>query len=279
MEMLFGNVNVGGADASLQVLPKIFQSVDVRIADNVFAGSVIDRLVIVASFFQTPVGAQLVSVNRRTVENVFLNDWLKRLAFAVWHNLRHYLSLALQHSKDNAFTRRAATANAGTLAANVGFVNLNVSKQWPFIINLRHVLADKVCHAPRCLVGHAKLTFQFLCGNAVARGGEKVNRIEPKSQRCPAVFKERSSGGVNVMTAPLAGISAFGLNPKPVRFAVAFRAGKVLTKTAIKNVLQTGFIIWKFFPKFPNCHTGLFFLRFHASNICQTVTYVKGIIP
>ena len=44
MKVLFGNVNVGGADASLQMIPEILHAVDVRIADNVFLCGVIHRL-------------------------------------------------------------------------------------------------------------------------------------------------------------------------------------------------------------------------------------------
>ena len=38
MKMLFGNVNVGGADAYLQMFPEIFHAVDVRhFHDNAYS--------------------------------------------------------------------------------------------------------------------------------------------------------------------------------------------------------------------------------------------------
>lgn len=271
MKMLFGNVNVGGTDAAFQVLPKVFHPVDVRVSDNIFMDAVIDRLVIVASLFQSLIGVQFVSMNRCSSFDILFNDWLERLPFAVRHNLRHYLSLALHHPKDNRLIGRTATTHAGAITADIGFINLNIAKQWKLAVNKLHVFADKVCHAPSRLVSHAKLTFQFLRRNAVAGSCEKVNRIEPKLQRCAAVLKRRADCGMQMMAAPLAGVSAFSLKTKPLRFLVALRADVALAKANIKQVIQAGFVGRKLRQKFPNCQTGLrlFFSwrSFHAPNI------------
>jgi hypothetical protein len=44
-------------------------------------------------------------------------------------------------------------------------------------------------------------------------------------------------------------------------------------------VLQTGFAGREICEKFLNRCAGLFFLRFHATNIRQCLPYVNGIIP
>ena len=52
------------------------------------------------------------------------------------------------------FTHAAATA---TLAANEGFVDLDVTRQWAMEIGVRHVLAKFMGHPPSRLVGNAQL--------------------------------------------------------------------------------------------------------------------------
>jgi len=250
MKMLLRNVNVGSANPALQMFPEIFQIVDVRIALGVFARTVVHRLVGESLFAKSLVGMKLVAVNGRTVQNVFLDNWFKCLAFAVRHNLRHHLAFALHHAKNNRFASRATTANAGMTTADIGFVNLDIAKQRPFVINLCHVLADKVCHAPRCLVSHAKLPHQLHCGNAVPRRGEQVERIEPQFQRRATVLEQGSGSRVNVMPAPLAGVGALGLEPKPVGLAVALGADMALAEPDIEQVLQTRFVIGVTVKKF-----------------------------
>ena len=49
--MLFRNVNMSAPDATLEVFPKVFHAVDVRIANHIFVDAVIDGLVIVAASF------------------------------------------------------------------------------------------------------------------------------------------------------------------------------------------------------------------------------------
>ena len=51
MQMLFGNVNVGAADAAFKVLPKVLQIVDVRFAFYIFASPVINRLMVESRLF------------------------------------------------------------------------------------------------------------------------------------------------------------------------------------------------------------------------------------
>ena len=84
---------------------------------------------------------------------------------------------------------------------------------------------------------------------------------------------------MDMMTAPLAGIGAFGLNPIPLGLFVARRADMALTEPRVKQVLQTGFGGRELGEKFLNCCAGFFFGLFHAQNIPKRLPYVKGIIP
>ena len=145
MQMLFGNVNVSGADAAFQVLPKVFHAVDVRLTVYILASGVIYGLMIEANLFQSLVRLQFVRVNRRAVQNIFLNNRLQGFLGDIRDNFRHYLSLASHHTENDCLVRRATATNAVSATANVSLINLNIAKQRPFIVNLCHVLADMGC--------------------------------------------------------------------------------------------------------------------------------------
>ena len=87
MQVLFGNVNVSGADAAFQVLPKVLHAVDVRLAIYILASGVIYSLVIEAGLFQSFVGFQFIRVNRRAVQNIFLNNRLQSFLGDIRDNL------------------------------------------------------------------------------------------------------------------------------------------------------------------------------------------------
>jgi hypothetical protein len=282
MQMLFGNMHVSGADAAFQMLPKVFQAVHMRTIQDIFLLIVVNYFVGVALLFQIVIGNKFIRVRSGTFLNVFLNDRMQGFDFAVRHNLRHYLTFALEHSEDNGFVFRAATAtHTVRLSADIGFVNFDIAKQGKFAVNIFHVLTNQMRHAPSRLVSYTKLAFQFLCGNAVAGSGEQVNGIEPKLQRCAAILERRADCRMQMMPAPLAGVSTLGLKPKPPGCLAAFWADMALPKADIEQVFKALLIFRKAGQKLTDCWAVFQFLlcRFHASNIAQTATYVKGIIP
>ena len=213
MQILLRNVNVSGSDASLQMFPEIFQPVDVRIVQDIFARSMIHRLVRELFFFvQSFVRAQLVCVNRRALLNICLNGCKGFLA-DIRDNLCHHLAVALQHSKHN----RLLLCSSGDLSlcpsADISFVALNLGRrQRKFAVHFRHVLTDLVSNAKRALVGHAKLPLQLFTRNAMPGSGEQIHRVEPKLQGCPTVFKQCADSRVKMMSAKLARIGAFCLD-------------------------------------------------------------------
>ena len=93
------------------------------------------------------------------------------------------------------------------LAAHIGFVDLDVAVQAIVTVNVRHVLADFVAHAPCRLVGDAKRALQFLRGHAVARRREHVHRVKPLLERRVRALERRALHRVNVVAAPRASIS------------------------------------------------------------------------
>jgi len=155
-----------------------------------------------------------------------------------------YLSASLQHSKDNGFVFRATTAtHTASLSANVSLINFNLAGQGKLAVNLFHVLANLMAHAPSRLVRHTKLALQFLCRNTVTGSGKFINRQKPKLQRRPAILEQCADSGMQMMAADATAKSAFCFKTILLGLFSAFRASMALTKAAIKNVLQASFII------------------------------------
>ena len=145
-------------------------------------------------------------------------------------------------------------------------------------INLRDVLAKLMAHAPRGLIGDAKLALQFLGGNAMPRCGEQIRRIEPLLQRCMAVLEWRSDHRVNVIATSRTGIGGkfFELGEQP--FIAALLAKEGVAKTLPHKVFQAGIIGWKHLEETLNRQP----LSHRFELLCQKCrllkSYVKGIM-
>jgi hypothetical protein len=198
------------------------------------------------------------------------------------NHLRHYLAVPLQHPEHNRLASRPASKRPVPFAANKGFVSLDGVKQRKLPVNHLHVFPDKASHAPRGLVGHAKLPFQFFGRDAMPGRCEQVNGVKPKLKRRAAVLKRGAHCRVQMMPAKLAGIRPLCLNPEPLGLPGAFRTGMVLAKTGFKQMLKANFIIREPRHELTNRNAGGLFLAvliFHAPKIAHNPTYVKGIIP
>lgn len=269
MQILLRNVNVGGSDASLQMFPEVFQSVDVRVVQDIFLRSVIHSLVRVSFFVQSFVGAKFVRVNRRTLLDIRLNNRLQSFLADIRDNFRHHLPVALQHPKHNGFVASVTASHSLCPSADIRFITLNLAGQRKFAVNFRHVLTDLMADAKRAFVGHAKLPLQFFTRNAMTRRGEQIHGIEPKLQRRPAVFKQCADSGMKMMSATLAGIGALRFDAMPLGFFFALRARIVLAEADFKKVIQAGFIVAKLREKFSDRHAVFVAVVsvFHALNI------------
>ena len=258
-------------DTSFQMLPKILKAIHMRITFDVLAVFMADTVMSITLLTKMPVAIQFVGMNRRPLDDVFLDVRHDVGESNARDDLGHYLATPVKHSENDGFVGCTAPAfSAPAVASNVSFVNFDLTKQGKFTVNLGNVFANLMTHAPRTLVRHAKLSFEFFGGYAMPGSGKKVNGVKPELQGCAAILEGRADCGVKVVAAPLAGIGPFRLNLVPVRLALAFRAGMALAKANIKNVLKAGMIRGELLEKIPNGYTrlDLDFLRFHGANVC-----------
>lgn len=94
---------------------------------------------------------------------------------------------------DDLLTGRVAHVRALLDAADQRFVDLYVRAQpadWALAVNVGHVLADQRGHAPRGLVGYAKLEFAV----PWPKRREQVDRVEPELERRAGLLKGRAHG-------------------------------------------------------------------------------------
>lgn len=258
-EMLLRDMNVRASDASLHVFPEVFESIHMGVASDIFTRSVINRLVFVALGIKTIVRTKFVRMNRRTSNHILFNDGMKVSSGNGWNYFRHYLAVPLKHPENDGLSSGTTTASSGTLAANIGFINLNLSKHGKLSVNFLNVLSDLIRNTPSALIGYSKLSLQFLCRNTVTRCGEKIDGIKPELKRCAAILKRRSDRWMKMMSAPLAGISAFRLNLIPVGFSLALRARMALSESDVENVLQASIVRWKLLEEIAYRNARLFF--------------------
>ena len=211
------------------------------------------------------IGGKLIGSNRGPFAYVVLNQRLKGLLLSVRNHLCHNRPVALQHPENDRLVLNRAAFELRTLAASadVRLVNLNVTKERPFTVNVRHVLPDQIGHAPSGLVGHAKLPLQLLSGNTVAGSGEKVDGVKPQLQRRAAILEWRACRWVKVMAAGLTGIGALRFKPRPLHRLLAFWADVPLAKAALENVNEARFVIRKLTVELQNCEARF---NFHALN-------------
>ena len=101
-----------------------------------------------------------------------------------------------------------------------------------------------MAHAPRRFVAPAKLALKFLGGNAVARGGEQIDRVEPLLQRCMGAIEERARHGVNMLAA-VAGVGGKLPQLVPVADLAAARTGKIRAVAELEEMRETRIVIGK----------------------------------
>ena len=236
-------------DAALEVPPEVFDAVHAgTLKADILASAVVDRHVAIAFSVKPGIACQFVGVQFATGQDVRQHNRLEAGAALVRNDLGDDVAVTLQHAHDDRLASGAAHVLALLDAADKRFIDFYGGARATdrrFAVNVGHVLADFMAHAPSGLVGNAKLALQFLRRHAVPRRGEQVHGVEPKLQRRPGLLEWGANCRVQVVTAPLARIGALRLDPEPVRCPLAFGTNVALSKAHIEQVVQAGFVVRK----------------------------------
>jgi hypothetical protein len=126
-----------------------------------------------------------VGMNEAVRPHRIFDDRQQRITATAANDLGYDIAATFQHANHNSLVRKRALAGFDP-ASNHGFINLNLfgeAAKRMIAVNRSHVFADFVTHAPSGFVRYAKLTFDFLSGNAVAGCAEQKHNMEPVTKR------------------------------------------------------------------------------------------------
>lgn len=268
-------------DAAFDLRPETFQRIGVRDAIHPLFGGMVDAAMFVAERLERLVAHPFVGANQAPGQHLFDDMREQSPAAGVVHDARDDIAVSFRHSEhDGLFgtaSRDAVLLAALAPSADIGFVHFDMARQAAIAVNVAHVFADFVAHAPRRFVGHAQLALQFLRRDAMPRRGEKIHRIEPFLQRRMRPLERRSCHRMDVMPAPLTGISGQFREARKAALPAAFGALKRLAVSDFHKVVQANIIIRETLEKVLNCERLSHFVPPYSRNIEAWRTYVKGI--
>ena len=279
-KVLARNMNMGAANAALQLRPEALNGVDVSRATYPFVGAVVDRLMVIAKLLENAVRPPLVSADAGSGPEPFDDRRNEGLASSGRDNLGEHLAVALKDTHNHGLSLGATPREAfdlGLPAPDVGFVNLDVASKRRIAVNLSHVLADFVAHAPGRLVGHAQLALQFLRRYAMPQRGEQVHRVEPLLKRRARVLERRPHHWVKVVPAIASVGGHFSETMKRANLS-ALWAARLVSEPEPKQVLKARIVIGKPVEKILNVEHGSHRYPSYTYNIGIAAAYVKGII-
>ena len=139
--------------------------------------------------------------------------------------------------------------------AFVDFDRLAGSADRKIPVNVPHVLADQIAHAPRRFVRDAKLALNLFGGDAIPGGREQEHDEKPVPQRCPRALKGRPGSGVHLIAAMLASEAAAFLDPVIGRLLLALEAGQPLAEPDPHQMGQAAIVVREAPVKRLNCGT------------------------
>ena len=156
--------NVGAVQAALQQRPEVLNPVRVNIAVHV-GFHVIDSFVSVVGL-EPPVSGPFVRVHRGALFYVLHHVWNQGDILGILDHFDADLAVALQNALYSLLVRRSAAfalkrpllpfgVHIAGVAANVSFVDLDLTAELPAAVVILHRKADSMEHEPSSFLGHS----------------------------------------------------------------------------------------------------------------------------
>jgi len=179
-----------------------------------------------------------------------------------------YAAASFQNADNRGLALGSAPTLAGSFPADVSLICLNDTlKSLPTII---HALANLMRHAPRALVGHAKLTLQVLCGNAAPSRSHQIGSVKPEGQGSWGFMINRIRRRVNMVPAIVAAIGTAFRDAMVRRDLLAIFASNPIRVQMVFQPFQTNVIVGKLSLKIlDRILWELRGLRFHTPTLSQ----------
>ena len=193
---------IGAIDATLQERPKVFDSVRMDLAVNIFF-SMIDNVMHVL-FVKPFIRRPAIREYMRSLADVSLDVILKRLLIGVSNNHRSDFAMTREQAH-NGNLADSATALDSLLAfplvhvprfaADVRFVNLDVAGHFLEKRSSLHRETDSLQHEPCSLLRDANRTMDFIATDSILRARNQPDRRQPLIQTERRILENRSDFG------------------------------------------------------------------------------------
>src|SRR5581483_8967261 len=299
LKVLGGDAMIDAADSALQQRPKPFDGVRVNVPIDVDVLAMVNAPMVIALLRQRLVGVGLIGVDDGLFEHLgcdfvehctldvvghdFGRDGSRLTVHPTLRESKH-LGLALNAALDAG---SASSASPVRFAADVGLINLD-GAFGNRRVALIHERADAVEHAPRRLVGHAKLALKLFRGDTAASAGHQVERVEPQAKRRGRILKDGSGHRVLAVPAVFTRIRGAVVVPVVLRHLVALWAVNPVRIELAYQPIKAGSIVREITVKLKervarfrsSGSSGLVAIYLgHTPTIRLCSTAVKGIIP
>ena len=228
---------------AFQLRPEPLNGVRMDAPANVFLAAMIHDLMGVAERLHEVVNVRLIRVDFGPRFNRLADVAHDAGGVHRAHDLGLNTATAIDHADHGSLASGPTAPLAGANTADIGFIRLALAKELAGLV--LHELADFVSHAPRRLIGHAKLPFQFLGRYAVPGGGHQEDGKEPRHEAGGGLVEDGACRGVNLIAAPSAGIGAAVIDGmEAVRLAalVTFAASR---PARVEQEIKAGAVIGK----------------------------------
>jgi len=227
------DMNVRSTDCTLQQAPMTLHSVGVVNAVDPNFLIMIDAPVIEAKVAQTVISAPFVCTNNSALSDIMLDDVFEVSPAQIIDRTGTQIAVALNHAHDDRLVVTAPTAISHLLlASDLGLINLDMAGKRSCVIRAGHKFSKFVAKAPRALIGNARLTFDFLRRNAMARAGHQVHSEKPDRQLCRRLMEDRPGAWINMVTTFLTGKTSplahwIKIGKRPAAWAMNVRPAEI----------------------------------------------------
>lgn len=232
---------------TFQLRPKTVNGVCMAATTDELFSPVVHLLMLVTQRASEVVGRMLVSVQSGSRLNRGANVPNQIGSVHGWNDFGNNSTPAIGHANHSSLASRATAPLTRSATANVGFIRFAFAKEFGgFII---HQLANFMSHAPRRLIGHAKLPFQFLSRNPVPACGHQEDGKEPRNEARSRFVEDCASRGVKLIPAPGTAIRTAFLNRIKAILFPALRASAAIRPPSLEQEIKTGAVIGELIPK------------------------------
>lgn len=245
LQVLLRNPNISPLDAALNVRPERLDGVRMNITPNVFFRAVIDRAMEVAPLCESTERPGCVRGDKASFADKLFDMGQHAISAAVAHDATHNLAVALDHSEHHGlvvFAHSVFAADEGLVDFDHAIVGTATAKR-RVAVYLPHVLPDQEAHAPRRLVGDAKLPLDLFSGHAVPRSAEQEHDVVPIMEGCAGLLEGRPGGRIDLIAAMLALEGAPSLDPVEPSLPEAGKAGEAFTIPNAHQMREAGFLV------------------------------------